>query len=75
MPLHEYECRDCGHRFEYLVRGSSTASCPACHSSHLDRMLSVFAVSTGSATKSDSFAAGPCGTCGDPRGPGACSMN
>jgi len=37
--------------------------------------LSVFAVGG----KSDSFTAsesfGPCGTCGDPRGPGACAMD
>ncbi|MBZ5632038.1 MAG: zinc ribbon domain-containing protein [Acidobacteriia bacterium] len=30
MPIYEYECRQCGHRFEYLVLASSPAAeCPA----------------------------------------------
>jgi len=75
MPIYEYECRKCGHRFEALVNGSLKASCPGCQGDQLERMLSVFAVGT-SAPKS-TFSASPegCGSCGDPRGPGACSMN
>jgi putative FmdB family regulatory protein len=75
MPIYEYECRGCGQRFEALVNGSIKANCPACQSEELDRMLSVFAVG-GSAQKSTfSEAPAPCGSCGDPRGPGSCSMN
>jgi hypothetical protein len=42
--------------------------------------LSVFAVSSGgtgtaSATGRADAPAGPCGMCGDPRGPGSCSVN
>ena len=73
MPIYEYICRDCQHGFETLVSADRPPSCPSCHGQHLDKQHSVFAVS---AKAHDSApAAGPCGTCGDPRGPGACSMN
>lgn len=75
MPLFEYECRDCGRRFEFLTRAGQTPSCPSCESVDLQKQLSVFAVSGGSGEKSFDFAApgGACGHCGDPRGPGSCS--
>jgi putative FmdB family regulatory protein len=76
MPLFEYECRGCGHHFEYLTRGTQEPSCPACQGADLQKLLSVFAVNTGStSTKSFDAPAGACGMCGDPRGPGSCSMN
>ena len=76
MPLFEYECRGCGHHFEYLTRESQAPACPACRGADLQKLLSVFAVNTGGAS-AKSFAAptGACGACGDPRGPGSCSMN
>jgi putative FmdB family regulatory protein len=46
MPLYEYECRACHHRFEALVRGTTAPSCPACHAEDLERILSLFAVSS-----------------------------
>ena len=46
MPLYEYECLACHHRFEVLVRHSTTPECPACHSTNLERMLSLFGVSS-----------------------------
>jgi putative FmdB family regulatory protein len=74
MPLYEYSCKQCERQFEALVRGGETPECPACHGHDLERRLSVFAPHTaGGAPKSVS--SGSCGTCGDPRGPGACSMN
>ena len=76
MPLYEYACKTCAHEFEILVRGSETPSCPACHGAELQRKLSAFAAHTGGGNGvSARPAAGPCGSCGDPRGPGACSMN
>lgn len=75
MPLFEYACRDCGHQFEYLTRAGESPRCPTCASVALEKQLSVFAVSTpGGATARDTAPA-PCGMCGDPRGPGACSVN
>ncbi len=76
MPLFEYECRGCGHHFEFLTRGDRAPSCPSCHGADLQKLLSVFAVSGGSGEKAFEMpASGPCGHCGDPRGPGSCSMN
>jgi putative FmdB family regulatory protein len=75
MPLFEYECRGCGHEFELLSRASEQPSCPSCHSHDLQKRLSVFAVGTAAGPKAPAPSAGPCGMCGDPRGPGSCSMN
>jgi len=46
MPLYEYDCCGCGHRFEALVRGSTPPTCPSCGSEALDRILSSFAVNS-----------------------------
>jgi putative FmdB family regulatory protein len=79
MPLFEYACRNCGHRFEYLTREGQSPRCPTCAGSELERQLSVFAVSSSSGGLSSGEARmsqdAPCGMCGDPRGPGACSVN
>ena len=74
MPLFEYRCQDCSRDFEVLVRGSETPHCPSCNSESLEKRLSVFAARAGGSSREMS-APGPCGACGDPRGPGACSMN
>ena len=73
MPIFEYICKDCNHSFEALVYGSEKADCPKCHSKKLAPQLSVFAVSA-KGPSSSAPSAGGCGSCGDPRGPGACSM-
>ena len=70
MPIHEYACRGCGHEFETLVRSSDTPSCASCGGTELDKKLSVFATQ-GEKTAEPAA----CGTCGDPRGPGACRLN
>lgn len=74
MPLYEYACKTCAKQFELLVRSTETPECPACHGTALERKLSVFAAHTAAAPVA-SAGPGPCGACGDPRGPGACSMN
>jgi putative FmdB family regulatory protein len=76
MPLYEYACTDCHHRFETLVRGDRTPACPSCHGTALEKQLSVFAAHAGGASAAEAAPmAGACGACGDPRGPGACSIN
>ena len=73
MPIFEYICQECQHEFEALVFGRDKAACPKCQSRKLSPQLSVFAVSAkGSAVASSP--SGGCGSCGDPRGPGACSL-
>jgi putative FmdB family regulatory protein len=73
MPIFEYICKECDHQFEALVFGNKKTSCPKCSSKNLVQQLSVFAVSARSAPTSN-LSSGACSTCGDPRGPGACSM-
>jgi putative FmdB family regulatory protein len=75
MPLFEYACRACDHRFELLVRESTKLECPKCSATHLDKQFSVFAVSAPAAGKSPEMGPAPCGSCGDPRGPGSCRVN
>jgi putative FmdB family regulatory protein len=43
MPIFEYCCRKCSHRFETIVRSShEKIACPKCQSSSLQKQLSVF---------------------------------
>jgi len=49
MPIYEYECRKCGHRFEYLVLSSTPAAkCPSCQKKDLKQLVSLCAVSSES---------------------------
>jgi len=75
MPIFEYVCKSCEHKFEAIVNRSTEVECPACKSKRLEKQLSVFAAAVKSGAGSMEPMPGPCGTCGDPRGPGACSMN
>lgn len=74
MPIYEYVCQGCGHQFETLVNGSRQAQCPQCDATTLEKRFSVFATKKASDAPM-SMGPSPCGSCGDPRGPGACSMN
>lgn len=75
MPIFEYRCKSCEKEFETLILGGEKPSCPDCQGSKLEKLLSTFAAVTGSSSAKASEAAAPCGSCGDPRGRGACSMN
>ena len=56
MPMYEYACRECGHRFETLVLSSSrTVTCPSCASAELDKQFSVFGTGGGAAKGGSSF--------------------
>jgi putative FmdB family regulatory protein len=74
MPIFEYQCKECNHEFEALVYGGQKAECPKCHSKKLAAQLSVFAVASKGASSGAAPSMGACGSCGDPRGPGACSL-
>lgn len=43
MPIYEFECGHCGHRFDRLQKLSDTdpVVCPACDAPHLRRMVSA----------------------------------
>lgn len=74
MPIFEYVCRECNHRFELLIQGAAEAVCPQCKTTKLEKQFSAFGVGA-TANWASSGTPGSCGSCGDPRGPGACSMN
>jgi putative FmdB family regulatory protein len=58
MPIYEYECRGCGHRFEYLVLTSSpTAQCPSCRKKDLKQLISLCAVSSETSRQANLSAA------------------
>ena len=71
MPLFEYQCRACGEEFEALVSSERKAECPECDSKDLEKLLADFSVG---AAQSRAPSTGSCGTCGEPRGPGACQL-
>jgi len=59
MPLYEYQCDDCGHNFEKLVRFSdpkvNKPVCPDCQSDNTHKRLSTIAAfSAGQAQSSAS---------------------
>ncbi len=43
MPLYEFKCRACGHRFEDLVKVGETPECPKCHDAGPERLFSTSA--------------------------------
>jgi putative FmdB family regulatory protein len=53
MPILEYSCRTCGHQFEFLKlpTTAAVARCPACQGEDLERLLSIFAMSSLQLTK------------------------
>ena len=49
MPIYEYQCDACTHRFEQLVlpaqaRSAVDRTCPSCRSDHVRQLPSLFAV-------------------------------
>ncbi len=62
MPLYEYRCEDCGHRFEILQRlgeGAGELACPQCGKERLEKQFSTFA-SAAADTSERCPAAGSC---------------
>lgn len=50
MPIYEYQCQDCGVRFEILrpIKDADVpVSCKSCQSEHTQRALSVFFAQSG----------------------------
>ena len=49
MPIFEYACKSCGKSFEALVRPNTDApSCPACHGTELEKLISSPAIKSES---------------------------
>jgi putative FmdB family regulatory protein len=43
MPIYDYHCRQCGHRFEQLVKPDETPHCPACNAGAPERQFAFSA--------------------------------
>jgi putative FmdB family regulatory protein len=41
MPMFDYVCKKCKHRFERLVRGREKPKCPKCSSTSLEQQASL----------------------------------
>ncbi len=66
MPIFEYQCQECETQFEAIVwRDSEKIECPDCGAHEVAKLISAFAVSTGSSGEL-AQETGPC-HCGAPR--------
>ena len=43
MPIYEFECEECGARFEELVAAGDASACPECRSKRTRRLYSEVA--------------------------------
>jgi putative FmdB family regulatory protein len=59
MPLFEYQCKTCGHRFEALVVGRRTPACPRCQSEELEKQHSTFGFGGPGRSHGSGTASGP----------------
>ncbi len=75
MPIYEYNCQDCGAKFEKLIRRDSdldTLACPSCGQQHLLKQHSTFAPQMGGAKLPSAPMCPSGGVCPTP---GKCGLN
>ena len=73
MPIYEYKCKKCGHKFEHLARTLSDVAdkCPKCGARKPEKQFSTF-----SASVHESGSACSTGSCGTPSCPtGTCPFS
>lgn len=66
MPIFEYQCQACEHRFEQLVKGgtgSKAVTCPECGKKEAKKQLSSFAAHSKAACGEPSSACDISGGC------------
>ena len=72
MPIYEYQCAQCGQKFEVrqaMGEDGSSLSCPKCHAQNLKKLFSSF-FSPGSSTSESLGTSCPTcnsGVCGLPQ--------
>ncbi|GAB4232659.1 MAG: hypothetical protein Kow00109_05170 [Acidobacteriota bacterium] len=65
MPIFEYRCRECNHKFEKIVwKDSEEIACPNCGHREVEKLLSSFAVHAQAGGRTAAPDAGPCCACG-----------
>jgi putative FmdB family regulatory protein len=72
MPIFEYKCESCGHKFEAILFGEQTAECPKCHTEKLEQQLSTFAVGTKGTSSAPATGCGQSNCC---MTNGGCNIN
>jgi putative FmdB family regulatory protein len=63
MPVYEYQCEDCGRKFDILATLAEKEAglnpvCPRCGRTRVRQVLGRFTLLTGSKSESDEFDAG-----------------
>ncbi len=61
MPIYEYQCRECEHKFDALQKVGEDGrelKCPKCGAGNPTKMLSVFSSSESSGKSSSSCSTG-----------------
>lgn len=74
MPIFDFECRDCGKKFDLLIanKDKDKVECPQCGSRNIKQRLSVF--STTASGGSAAVAPNACQGCPS-FGSGGCGMH
>jgi len=61
MPIYEYKCQKCDHKFEKLVFGEEETKCPKCNSKKIEKLLpSSINVGKGGSANLGSCSTGTC---------------
>jgi len=67
MPIYEYQCANCNHRFEYLVMGGhGPENCPECQGTNVNKQMSAcgfLSKSSSGETVSASAGSSSCSGC------------
>jgi putative FmdB family regulatory protein len=63
MPIFEYRCESCGHKFETILFGEQKPECPKCHTHELEQQLSVFAVNKPGSSAEPAMGCGQANCC------------
>jgi putative FmdB family regulatory protein len=64
MPIFEYACSNCGHKFEKLILSASRErqlQCPECSSRDIQKMISLFGTAGGGSSQASAANCAPSG--------------
>ena len=67
MPIYEYRCKQCGNKFDKLVKLSTKTSevkCPKCGAHKAEKSVSLFGTSGATSSGGAALSASSCGPIG-----------